>query len=332
VKWRWVMWVLLLVFLWVIITHFTEIEEMTDTFAQGQWDFLIIAGALQILYYLLYAALYQSAFDTVGIKSSLSELVPLTYASLFVNLAPTAGIGGAALFIYAFKKQEKSEARTTAGLILVQAADYVVFIPIVTFGIAYLILHHDLKIYEIVAVSLVFLLVAGLCSVLLLGLLRPERLFRFLVWAQEKANHIALKVNHQPFLEDDWAQKSCAEFTDAATALTTRPVEVVRTSALALMSHLVSMLSLYVVFLAFHQPEGPGIIITGYAMAFLIAGTSVIPQGIGVVEGGLVLIYASLGISVETATAITLSFRGFSFWIPLVLGFLLFRRMKLFPE
>ncbi|MGC1121711.1 MAG: hypothetical protein WBA22_11525 [Candidatus Methanofastidiosia archaeon] len=123
VKWRWVVWVLLLIFLWVIITHFAEIEEMTDTFVQGQWDFLIIAGALQILYYLLYAALYQSAFDTVGIRSSLSELVPLTYASLFVNLAPTAGIGGAALFIYAFKKQEKSEARTTAGLILVQVVD-----------------------------------------------------------------------------------------------------------------------------------------------------------------------------------------------------------------
>jgi uncharacterized protein (TIRG00374 family) len=332
VKWRWVMWVLLLVFLWVIITHFTEIEKIVETFVEGQWDFLIVAGALQILYYLLYAALYQSAFDTVGIKSSLSELVPLTYASLFVNLAPTAGIGGAALFIYAFKKQEKSEARTTAGLILVQVVDYAVFIPIMTFGIVYLVLHHDLKIYEIVAVCLVFLLIAGLSIVLFLGLSRPERLFHFLVWIQQKANHIALKVSHQSFLEDGWAQKSCAEFADAATALTTHPVGVVRTSVIALMSHLVSMASLYVVFLAFHQPEGPGVIVTGYAMAFLIAGTSVIPQGIGIVEGGLVLIYASLGISVETATAITLSFRGFSFWIPLALGFLLFRRMKLFPE
>lgn len=326
------MWVLLLVFLWVIITHFTEIEKIVETFVEGQWDFLIVAGALQILYYLLYAALYQSAFDTVGSKSSLSELVPLTYASLFVNLAPTAGIGGAALFIYAFKKQEKSEARTTAGLVLVQVADYAVFIPIMTFGIVYLVLHHDLKIYEIVAVCLVFLLIAGLCTVLLLGLSRPERLFSFLVWVQERVNYIALKVNHHSFLEDDWAQKSCTEFADAAAALTTHPAKVVRTSVIALMSHLVSMLSLYVVFLAFHQPEGPGIIVTGYAMAFLIAGTSVIPQGIGIVEGGLVLIYASLGISVETATAITLSFRGFSFWIPLVLGFLLLRRMKLFPK
>ena len=69
---------------------------------------------------------------------------------------------------------------------------------------------------------------------------------------------------------------------------------------------------------------------TGYAMAFLFAGVSIVPQGIGVVEGGMVLVFASLGIPVENATAITLTFRGFSFWIPLVIGFFLLRQMKLF--
>jgi lysylphosphatidylglycerol synthetase-like protein (DUF2156 family) len=42
------------------------------------------------------------------------------------------------------------------------------------------------------------------------------------------------------------------------------------------------------------------------------------------------LVYTSLKVPAETATAVSLVFRGLTFWLPLLLGFILLRRVKTF--
>jgi uncharacterized membrane protein YbhN (UPF0104 family) len=44
----------------------------------------------------------------------------------------------------------------------------------------------------------------------------------------------------------------------------------------------------------------------------------------------MTLVYASLGVPASTATVISLAFRGLSFWLPLVVGFVLVRQVKSF--
>jgi hypothetical protein len=69
-------------------------------------------------------------------------------------------------------------------------------------------------------------------------------------------------------------------------------------------------------------------------MGVLFWIVSITPQGIGVVEGTMALVFTSLGIPAERATLIALSFRGLTFWLPLLVGFLLLRRVRAFaaPE
>jgi uncharacterized membrane protein YbhN (UPF0104 family) len=57
---------------------------------------------------------------------------------------------------------------------------------------------------------------------------------------------------------------------------------------------------------------------------------SITPQGIGMVEGAMVLVCTSLGVPAAEATAITLAFRGLSLWLPLLVGFFLLRRLRTF--
>lgn len=54
------------------------------------------------------------------------------------------------------------------------------------------------------------------------------------------------------------------------------------------------------------------------------------PQGIGVVEGTMALTYSSLGVPVETATVIAIAFRGLTFWLPMVVGCIVIRRLRSF--
>ena len=78
---------------------FNEIEKFYATLLEGDKTWLALAAFLQILYYTIYTFVYQSALDTVGVKLRFKDMFPLTFATLFVNVAaPTYGASAAALF------------------------------------------------------------------------------------------------------------------------------------------------------------------------------------------------------------------------------------------
>ena len=60
-KRRMLFWLLIVVFVWLVVSRFTEIEKLTKTLAQGKWQWVLVAAGLQAVYYVVYAALYQSA-------------------------------------------------------------------------------------------------------------------------------------------------------------------------------------------------------------------------------------------------------------------------------
>ena len=64
-------------------------------------------------------------------------------------------------------------------------------------------------------------------------------------------------------------------------------------------------------------------------MGILFWNISPVPQGIGVVEGVMALVYTSLGIQGFIAALIVLAFRSLNFWLPMLLGFILFRKVKI---
>jgi len=53
------------------------------------------------------------------------------------------------------------------------------------------------------------------------------------------------------------------------------------------------------------------------------------PSGVGIVEGSMAIAYASMGIAGAAAATVTLVFRGFSFWLPLLIGFVAIQRRHL---
>ena len=82
-KRRWILWFLIIAFIWLVITRFTEVQKLAATLAQGQWQWVLAAAFLQLLYYIVYAALYQAAFYNVEVESSTRELLPVTFGSIF---------------------------------------------------------------------------------------------------------------------------------------------------------------------------------------------------------------------------------------------------------
>jgi phosphatidylglycerol lysyltransferase len=329
VKKRWIILVLTVLFLWVVISRLTELEQLKTTIAQGQWAWILMALFSQIVYYIIFAGSYQAAFSAVGIRTRTRDLIPVTLGSLFVNVViPAGGAGGVALFAEDLARRGKSAAGAATGVLLQLIADFSAFTLLLIPGMAYLFIEHDLKVYEIAAAIILLLVTIALSSILLIGIWKPDWLHRLFGWSHRIANWIFGRLNRSLLLADDWAQKNAGEFNQAATAVASHPSRLMRTVGMAFLAHLVDISSLYILFRAFNQPIGLGVLVAGYAVGILFWIVSITPQGIGVVEGVMTLTFTSLGIPSAVAATITLIFRGLTFWLPMVLGFLAVQRLR----
>lgn len=90
---------------------------------------------------------------------------------------------------------------------------------------------------------------------------------------------------------------------------------------------MINLAGLFMFFLAYQQPVRLGTLIAGFGMGIIFFVITVVPQGVGDVEGIMSLVFTSLGISKTNAVVIVLSFRGVNFWIPLLIGLLFLRRV-----
>ena len=134
-KRRWIFWILVIAFAYVVISQFSAIKKLVQTLMAGQWQWVAIAALLQVIYFITYTVLYQSAFLTVGVKSRLNELLPVTFASIFLNVAaPSGGASSAALFADDAARRGESAARTAVGYLLVMVADFCAFLVVLVGG------------------------------------------------------------------------------------------------------------------------------------------------------------------------------------------------------
>jgi phosphatidylglycerol lysyltransferase len=330
-KKRWIFWLLLALFTWLVLTRTAEIKQLAKTLAQGRWEWMLVAVLLQVSYFTVLTLSYKAAFSVVGVRSTLRQLLPVTFAALFVNVvAPSGNLSGMALWVDDATRRGQSSARTMAGYLLQMSVDFIAFTLVLAVGMVYLFARHDLQLYEIVGAFVLLLMTTGLSGALALGLWRPALLWRLLSWVQQLANRLAQRLKRPNFLEDDWAEHNANEFIAVSESAARHPVGLTITLGVTLTANLINLTCLYIIFLAFHYPIGLGALVAGYAIGILFWIVSPTPQGIGVVEGVMTLVFISLNVPAGVATAVTLAFRGLSFWIPLLLGSVALRRVSTF--
>jgi uncharacterized protein (TIRG00374 family) len=83
------------------------------------------------------------------------------------------------------------------------------------------------------------------------------------------------------------------------------------------------MLCLYFMFVAAGYPINPGVLFAGYGLPLLLSKIAFIfPGGIGVIEASMAALFTSLGVPSEVGIVVIIAYRLFSFWLPLLFGFL----------
>lgn len=307
-----------------------------NTLRNGDWRFLSLAVLAELLWITNLGALFKSIYKVLGVNENLGFLVLLATATNFINIiAPSAGIGGMAFFVSESRSHGNSSGQATVASALFVIFDYIGFLIILSLGIVVLIRRNQITAPEISASGIMLISVLSLIGLLYLGANSEGKLAGVLSWIVKKLNRI-VKLFRPKSAKDYFPVRRAHEFAHEINSgvgeIRKNPRNLLFPILLALNSKVLMILVLFFVFLAFKIPVSIGTIIAGFCVAYLFSIVSPTPSGIGIVEGLLTVTLRSFYIPLGAATVVTLAYRGFTFWLPLLFGFGSFRLVGSIPS
>jgi len=309
-----------------IIIRLTEVQKILNTLQKGRWDFLLLS-VFAVGFWLVNIALcFQVIYKAIGIDEKVVNLIPMAAAGFFLNVvAPTAGMSGMAIFFAEARRRNYSSGRAAVGGALYVLFDYIAFLFVLTLGFIVLIRRNDLNIGEIFAAGILIVIASLISFLIYLGMHSADKLGQLLAWASKLINRILQPFLHREYLSAQRAIKFAEEASGGLRELLMEPKKLTSPLAFALLKQGISILLLWLSFLAFEIPVSPGTVIAGYSISYLILIVSPTPSGVGFVESALPFLLKSMYIPLEAAAVITLTYRTFTFWLPLLIGMIAFR-------
>jgi len=266
----------------------------------------------------------------MGLKEDNRHLFWVASAANFINVvAPSAGIGGMAVFLDDAKQQKQPTGRITVVGVLFVVYDYFAFLCLLALGWWVLIRRNNLNAGEITASFIMLGLAAGMTLMLYLGYKSGTRLGNALAGMARFINRLFFPFIHRPYLNEENAHHYAMEISDGLSEIKGKRREMIWPFLFALNNKALLLIILALSFLTFEIPFTIGTLIAGLSIGYLFVIVSPTPAGLGFVEGALAIALSTMGMSLGSAALITLTFRAVTFWFPLAVGALAFRHLQL---
>ena len=308
-------------------------DQLTDIVAilrSGIWYFLLLVVLLFGLAVQNQGRLYSSIYAILRLPPERKKLSAIFLVSRFMSVAaPSGGLSGAVPFIQDARRHNLSVGTVLVANLIYLIVWYSTFALVLLVGLLHLFLVHDLQWFEVAEAIILLGFTALLVAILALAWLAPAWLSAILHRITKLAAHIATWLKRPIPL-------TVAQ-TDALASELTHTIYLIRHAGwgpalrpfgYALINELLNLLTLFFVALAFGVQMNLGVLVATYSIGILFFLISPTPGGLGFVEGILILVMSSLGIADESAATITLAYRGFTFWLPFILGFFALRRLE----
>ncbi len=320
--------VLLLGFFYVV-AKLAEIQNIAEVLQKGIWWFILLALVVEGLWVLNCGASFRYIYRAIGIEEQLGTLSLIVSAANFINIvAPSAGVGGLAIFMSEARRRNYSPARAAVAGVLFLLFDYLGLIGILLVGLVILIRRNDLTLVVILASAALVGLALLFAFLLNLGMQSAVALGNALAWIARLVNRVVRPFIHREYLSEARAHEFAHDAADGLIKMRNEPRSMLTPLFLAFTNKTALLIILTLVFLAFKVPISIGTIIACFSIGYLFVIISPTPAGIGVVEGALTLALTSMYISLDDAAVIVLSYRGITFWLPMLIGMVSLRVLE----
>jgi uncharacterized protein (TIRG00374 family) len=314
---KWLRWLVVLALLGLavhlILPQIGDLQDSAKVLRTMKPWAVGLAILSEILSYVALGYMMKRIVGLTGQVLTLHRAFGVTLASGAVGLVAggLVGIGGSS-FRWLRDAGIRAEGALLAGWLptLLNAATIAVFALI---GMVELVIFQDLSVGLWIAFGLSVALLVTVASALFWASGHREAAKRILArWQAKWARLRKKEADPEPMLA------FVDRLFDAFHVLKARgwkaPV------AAAAVGVLLDMGAMFWLFVAAGSALSPGKVLSGYALPLLIGKVAVIPGGIGVVEGTMILLYHGFGIETATAVLVVLAYRVIAFWMPNLLG------------
>ncbi len=312
------------------VSQFTTFSELGANFSGADWRWLAVAAGLQVVFFALYGGLYQRGLAAVEVKSDALRLVPVLLASIFAKtVLPLTAAPAAAVFIDDATSRGQSGPRTAVAMIVVLVVDLLTAVPFVVAGAAFLVARSTLVGFALFGVALFGAFIVALLPGVAHAARWPARLADVLGVLGGMANRVLLRLGRGALVAHDWGQRTAAQLVAGVASIPRHRPDIAVATGYAMAIHVVSLAGLAALFLAFGQPLDPAAVAAGFGMSIVFFIVSIVPDGIGAVEGAMALVFVALGMTPAAAIVVTIAYRVLNVWIPVALGFACVRYLRL---
>ncbi len=298
----------------VVLPQLTTLRHSVDVLRSWVWWASALAVLAQAASYAGSGALLQAAVRLVGGRLRLGEAVAIAMGSASLGLLWGGQVtvsGATARWLRA--RGVPAEGAVLAG-VLPPALNALTIVAVAAAGLLALVARHALPAGVADAFGVAVGLLAAGAGALAVGLRDRSRVLRML----HAADRVWCRVRRRPY-KPEAVEAAVARLASAGRQLRGGGW---RRPALGDAANVgFDLLTLALLFVAAGHPVGPAVLLAGYGPPLLLSKLSVLPGGVGVVEGGMVALYAVAGVPRAVMVLVVLGYRLLSFWAPVLIGF-----------
>jgi hypothetical protein len=307
----------------LVLAQFTQFEKLIAVLQQGQLAWIVIALLIQAVWQVLQAIQFRAMHRLTNVDQSLPEIFPVVAANNFLLVAaPSANASSFALFIYDARQRGLPATRVLLAVLLCAVYQDIAHSLMVLAAFYFLALNQALNLIVLLPAVILFLLTILYAGAMYFSIRSPVRVLAIIVAVLRPLNRIAHRFRRRDLMSESAIRHFTRDSESDLRALGRQPLAHWNQATLVTLGNkIVLVLLMATVFLAFNQKPTLPTIVVGVATASLFTMVSPTPLGVGVAESAMALLLTQMGVPAESALVISLVYRAFTFWLPMVYGF-----------
>ncbi len=310
-----------------------ELEQVIQSLRKGDPAWLALAVVVQLVWLVNVTASFWVIYRILGLQEQFAHLGLVAVSAQFVSVvAPSAGMGGMAILIADGKKRSLPSSRVTTGGALFVFLEQSSLLAVVLLGLFFLFRLNQLSMASVLAMLVLAGIALGTGMVLVMGMRSPVLLAGVLTRLGILLNRLLRPILRRESVDLSRALPFAEDVYEGLQVVRKAPRKLLVPAALAFSSKALLIVILGLIFVAFGQPFTITVLIASFSIGYLFYIVSPTPSGIGFVEGAMILVMTSLGLTLAISAVIAIAFRGVTFWLTLLYGMLALRWVGLEPR
>lgn len=323
-----VFFILCCIVMYVLVRNIAEIKTIKSLFRQVDPWWMTAALVAQALTYVATAALYHVLLDKVKDKTTISmwHMFKMSIVIVFINqVVPSGGLGGNGFLFNELSKNDVPSKKAFFAIIMECLCLYVAMTVLLIVVPAWYLIHfHTLPHLFFIAIIYGFAFYAVLAVVMTI------------VSRKETAEYLIKKLSRFRFIRhylDEVTFSPQGTFTEYGAKgpwgiFKKYPKEIIGVVAGHLTVFLADAFTIFALSKGLELHLSVIVILLGLLLSNIIAALPISPGALLLFEGAMTFFYTAMGVPFQAALVITLLYRVLSFWLPVIIGLLLYKQVQ----